>query len=66
MKDNVLNNNWVKSLSLAGGLSAIVFSIIRKSGLKKGIGNYFLFTISGAIIGAGIYESVKLIKSKKS
>ena len=59
MKQNALNNDYVKALGFIAGLSSIAFSIYRKTTFLKGVGNYFLFTISGSIIGAGIYQLTK-------
>ena len=59
MKENLLNNDYVKALSLTGAISSVIFSIYRKSGLLKGVGNYFLFTITGALAGAAIYKITK-------
>jgi hypothetical protein len=59
MKTNILNNNYVKTLGLIGAAGSIAFSIYRNSGLWKGVGNYFLFTVSGAIVGAGLYSITK-------
>jgi hypothetical protein len=59
MNENFLNNKYVKILGATGAISSIVFSVSKKSGIKKGIGNYFLFTISGTILGISVYLIMK-------
>ena len=59
MKENVLNNKYVKVFGLTAGISSIFYSIYRKTTPLKGVGNYFLFTLTGTLVGASIYLMTK-------
>jgi 1,4-dihydroxy-2-naphthoate octaprenyltransferase len=55
MEINRFNNKYTATLGLLGGAGGVIFSIMRKTGFWKGVGNYLVFTLAGSLLGMAIY-----------
>jgi hypothetical protein len=56
METTRYNNKYTATLGLLAGAGGVIFSIVKKTGFWKGVGNYFIFSLAGSLLGMAIYE----------